>query len=171
MQKIFAVLLALVLILGCTSEQNQQPSPGVEIKQVNSNNQSIESVPVPMAEPSPPPPLPEPKLLLFSISTEKDSYISTEELTATVALEVQGELPGVRVTVHGVENLNEIELLNQNGVIHLKEGNSSLNFTINLPSCSYCSRLPAGEYWIFAEAQEDNQTLALANCSINFSAG
>jgi len=170
MQKILAVLFALVLIIGCTSEQEQRPSPGVETKQVDSSNQSTESVPEPLARQSQPPPQ-EPKLLSFSISTEKDYYVSNEKLTATVTLEVRGELPGVRVTVHGVENLNEIELLNQDKVMSLKDGNSSLNFSINLPSCSYCSRLPAGGYWIFAEAEKDNRTLALANCSINLSAG
>ncbi len=171
----FALIFSLLLLFGCAL---QQKGPGanalvlgkdlVEVNESAETNKTQETTnPFPGTSPAPA----ESKLKSFSISTGKPSYVSNETVSITTRLEVQGEIPGVRVTSWGIRNAYGVDAFNQNELLYLKNGENFVNFTYKLPYCSLCSRLPEGIYYIYAKAEKDNKSLALANCSFNFSVG
>lgn len=172
-------MLSLLLLFGCAA---QQKGPG---QGTGANTLVIGKDPVDVSEsaetnktqetanhfPGTSPASKDSKLKSFSISTDKPAYVSMEEIQITAKLEAQGEIPGVRVTSWGVKNAYGADAFYQNELLYLRNGENLANFTYKLPYCSLCSRLPAGIYYIYAKAEKDNKTLALANCSFNFSTG
>ena len=166
MRKITVVLAALLLLFGCSQEKPAQPDnqniivlgPGNEELIVNQTNQTPEEPKVP-------------KITSFSVSTGKPTYYSREKINIKNEIVADGEIPGVLVHVYGIETTRRTQLLNQNLQVNLSVGTNLANFTLDLPYCSTCSGMPQGTYYIYASALKENQTLASANCSFNFSVG
>jgi hypothetical protein len=166
MRKITVILAALLLLFGCSQEKPAQPDnqniivlgPGNEELIVNQTNQTPEE---PKA----------PKITSLSVSTERPVYYSREKINIKNEIAADGEILGVLVHVYGIETTRRTQLLDQNLQVNLSDGTNLANFTLDLPYCSYCSGMPPGTYYIYASALKENQTLASANCSFNFSVG
>lgn len=160
--RIAVYVLITILFLGCV-QQETGGTQQYEATLVLEDNTTVENQT--LAEQ----PAPEPEITLLSVSTDKPTYGSRETVTVLVRALVVGDIPGVTMNVNGVHTTRGIDLLQQNELMHLRDGNNTANFTLELPYCSSCSGMPPGVYYIYAGAVRDNQTVAQANCSFNFS--
>ncbi len=166
MRKITVILAALLLLFGCSQEKQAQPDnqniivlgPGNGELIVNQTNQTPEA---PKTS----------EIISCSVSTERLVYYSREKINIKNEIAADGEMPGVLVHVYGIETTRRTQLLDQNLQVNLSGGTNLANFTLDLPYCSTCSGMPPGTYYIYATVLKENQTLASANCSFNFSLG
>ncbi len=165
--KLFIILISFVFLLGCVSQQEKSTGQQLQttfvltenIEDNSSENKTEEPVPTPMT----------PEITSLVVSTDKDVYSSREIISIHVMVSVVGDIPGVSITINGVKNTRGRDILSKSELLHLTGGNTTANFTLELPYCSSCSGMPRGAYHIYALATKENQTLAQANTTFNFS--
>ncbi|MFH1447780.1 MAG: hypothetical protein ABIG39_02865 [Candidatus Micrarchaeota archaeon] len=168
MQRILSIMVLAILVLGCPSLQQEtgQEAQGQQLVFIINETGENETL-ANNTYPSPPPP-PESRITDFGIRMDKDEYSSQETANISVDITVDGDIPGVLVSVHGVITTRERELLNKDQLLFLRPESNTANFTLMLPYCSSCSGMPPGTYLIYAKATKDNETLAETNHSFNF---
>jgi hypothetical protein len=168
MQKIaIAFSILLLLLFGCTDQKKQgenqntfvlRPEKDVLVADgINETKKTNELKPQGVTS--------------FFVSTEKSFYYSLEKINITVNISADLDMKNVTILVYGIENTREVLLLNTNKNTDLHAGNNLADFDYRLPSCSYCSGMPPGNYSIYTEIWKDNATLATSNCSFYFSVG
>lgn len=167
--------LSFILLLGCTQEKLKEQNENVFIlgkdlaeknETMNQTRQSSQNQTRVLPEQPQ-----EPKLSSFTVETGNPAYVAMEQANFTVTLHSESEIPGVRVLVYGVQLKSGRNLLDDNRLLYVRPGLNTANFALELPSCSTCSGMLAGEYNVFAKAVMGNRTLAESNCSFNFTAG
>lgn len=106
------------------------------------------------------------KTASISVSTDKDIYKSLETMTITVSVDYFAHLNDTLVRVRGVTSSRGSHLLNRENTVGLSPGVNNITFTYTVPSCSACSGISPGPYYINATVTRGNLTLGRANHTV-----
>jgi hypothetical protein len=155
------ILIALVLVAGCTTETTTQPTtqPTKEAPTTTASFGCPEDVKVcpdgtdvvrlaPGCEFAACPPTP---LKTMDVATDRGVYHSRENMLINLTME--SDTGGVaEVYVHGI-NARNMERLKIRQNHTLEEGTNYLSVNYRTPSCTGCSGISPGDYMITAEVK------------------
>lgn len=85
-----------------------------------------------------------------TLTTDNDTYRSGEEMVITVGITASGDVDTALVNISGIRNTFERNMLANSRTVHLTQGDNSVEFKFETPSCSECSGVPPGNHTITA---------------------
>ena len=106
------------------------------------------------------------KTAFVSVSTDNTSYRSREIMIITVSVDYPGYLNDTLVRVRGITNSRGLDLVDKEKNANLTPGANNINFSYTIPSCSKCSGISQGTYYINASVIQGNLTIGRANHTI-----
>src|SRR5665648_170190 len=96
-----------------------------------------------------------PPVTSVTLTTDKDTYRSSEEMVITVGITASRDVDTAVVNISGIKNTFERNLLEESKIVSLISGDNLVEFKFETPSCSNCSGVPPGNHNITAVVAVD----------------
>ena len=90
-----------------------------------------------------------------TLTTDNDTYRSSEEMIITVDITASRDVDVTHVNISGIKNSFERNMLEDSKTMSLTEGDNTVQFTFETPSCGDCSGVAAGNHTINAIVEVD----------------
>jgi hypothetical protein len=103
---------------------------------------------------------------ITSVSTDKDVYHSKERMEINISIFSSKVQDGYHVTVVGIMDSRGNLRLAEEQSVNLTEGENNVIFRYDLPICSRCAGLKAGDYFINVSVIDNRSIVANASHTI-----
>ncbi len=97
--------------------------------------------------------------LTLNLSTDKEVYHSSEEMSLTVAVGSENVLENVTIRVYGVKDRGGRYRIHAERTVDLEPPETIETFTFQMPSCYGCAGVSSGDYDIVMEVLKDRKLI------------
>jgi len=95
---------------------------------------------------------------ILVITMENETYHSGETMPVNMTVFTEKEMPGVEITVSGLTNKLDRDMISEVKHVNLSQGENQIPFTFTTPRCTGCARLDPGLHNVTASIIMNGET-------------
>ena len=96
---------------------------------------------------------------IVTFSTDKDIYSAKEEMTVFLSVYSSENISNALIEVSGVKSSKGVTYVTYSNALNLTAGDTTIQFTKKLPSCSRCAGISEGTYEISASVTHGDEVV------------